>query len=85
MFDPARLVLLDETAANTKMVRLSGPCARGERLIGRVPQDLQEVGWTPIAHPRAHRAGSDLLPTNVRVPLSYRDRSSVRSIALQIA
>jgi len=38
MFDPARLVFLDETAANTKMVRLSGRCARGERLIGRVPQ-----------------------------------------------
>src|ERR1700687_606254 len=38
MFDPARVVFLDETAANTKMVRLSGRCARGERLIGRVPQ-----------------------------------------------
>jgi len=38
MFDPARLVFIDETAANTKMVRLSGRCARGERLVGRVPQ-----------------------------------------------
>jgi transposase len=38
MFDPARLVFIDETAANTKMVRLSGRCPRGERLIGRVPQ-----------------------------------------------
>src|SRR6516162_4456458 len=38
MFDPARLVFVDETAANTKMVRLSGRCLRGERLIGRVPQ-----------------------------------------------
>lgn len=38
MFDPARLVFIDETAANTKMVRLSGRCLRGERLIGRVPQ-----------------------------------------------
>ena len=38
MFDPARLVFVDETAANTKMVRLSGRCPRGERLIGRVPQ-----------------------------------------------
>jgi hypothetical protein len=37
-FDPARLVFVDETAANTKMVRLSGRCRRGERLIGRVPQ-----------------------------------------------
>lgn len=38
MFDPAHLVFVDETAANTKMVRLSGRCPRGERLIGRVPQ-----------------------------------------------
>jgi transposase len=37
MFDPLRLVFIDETAANTKMVRLSGRCARGERLVGRVP------------------------------------------------
>ena len=40
MFDPARLVFVDETAANTKMVRLSGRCPRGERLIGRVPQGI---------------------------------------------
>src|SRR5262245_36671951 len=38
MFDPAHLVFVDETAANTKMVRLNGRCPRGERLIGRVPQ-----------------------------------------------
>jgi transposase len=38
MLDPARLVFIDETAANTKMVRLGGRCQRGERLIGRVPQ-----------------------------------------------
>jgi transposase len=37
MFDPARLVFLDETAASTKMVRLSGRCPRGTRLIGHVP------------------------------------------------
>src|SRR6516225_3477285 len=38
MFDPARLVFIDETAANTKMVRLCGRCRRGERLIDHVPQ-----------------------------------------------
>jgi transposase len=38
MFDPARLVFIDETSANTKMVRLSGRRRRGERLIGHVPQ-----------------------------------------------
>jgi hypothetical protein len=31
-------VFIDETAANTKMVRLSGRCPRGERLVGCVPQ-----------------------------------------------
>ena len=38
MFDPARLVFLDETSANTKMVRLHGRCARGDRLVGHVSQ-----------------------------------------------
>src|SRR6478672_3771678 len=42
MFDPARLVFIDETSANPsanpKMVRLYGRCARGERLVGHVPQ-----------------------------------------------
>jgi transposase len=38
MFDPARLVFIDETSANTKMVRLYGRRARGERLVGHVPQ-----------------------------------------------
>ena len=37
MFDPARLVFIDETSTNTAMVRLRGRCPRGERLIGHVP------------------------------------------------
>jgi transposase len=37
MFEPARLVFIDETSANTKMVRLYGRCSRGKRLVGRVP------------------------------------------------
>ena len=38
LFDPARLVFIDETAANTKMVRLYGRCTRGERVVDHVPQ-----------------------------------------------
>jgi transposase len=38
LLDPARLVFIDETSANTKMVRLHGRCARGERLVDYVPQ-----------------------------------------------
>ena len=33
LFDPARLVFIDETAANTKMMRVGGRCVRGERLL----------------------------------------------------
>ena len=38
MFDPARLVFIDETATSTNMVRLRGRCPRGVRLIGHAPQ-----------------------------------------------
>jgi transposase len=37
MFDPARLVFIDETSTNTSMVRLRGRYPRGERLIGYAP------------------------------------------------
>lgn len=37
MFDPARLVFIDETATSTNMVRLRGRCPRGQRLIDHVP------------------------------------------------
>ena len=36
-FEVARLVFLDETSVNTKMVRLRGRNPRGERLVGRAP------------------------------------------------
>jgi transposase len=37
MFNPARLVFIDETAVTTKMVRLYGRSPRGVELIGRAP------------------------------------------------
>jgi transposase len=37
MLDTTRLVFIDETSANTKMVRLRGRCPRGERLVCDVP------------------------------------------------
>ena len=37
LFDPARLVFIDETATSTNMVRPRGRCPRGERLIDHVP------------------------------------------------
>ena len=37
MFDPARLVFIDETAVSTNLARLNGRAPRGERVIGSVP------------------------------------------------
>ena len=51
MLDPSRLVFIDETSANTKMVRLNGRCRRGERLVGRVPQGH----WKTITYVAALR------------------------------
>jgi hypothetical protein len=39
MFDLARLMFIDETSADTGMVRLHGRCARGDRLVGHIPQN----------------------------------------------
>ena len=38
LFDPARLVFVDETAVSTSMARLRGRCESGERLIAHIPQ-----------------------------------------------
>lgn len=35
--DPAKLVFVDETGANTKMARAYGRCARGRRLVCKIP------------------------------------------------
>ena len=43
MFDPARLVFIDETWTSTSMVRLRGRCPRGARLIGYAPQGHWKV------------------------------------------
>src|SRR5262249_6102333 len=37
MFDPARLVFIDETCTNTALVRLCGRAPHGERLVGYAP------------------------------------------------
>lgn len=49
LFDPARLVFVDETAVSNNMARLRGRCKRGERLIAHIPQepsaDHHLCGW----------------------------------------
>ncbi len=37
LFDPAKLVFLDETGTSTKMARTRGRCRRGDRLVAAVP------------------------------------------------
>ena len=43
LFDPARLVFIDETAVSTNMVRPNGWSPRGERLAGHVPMGHRET------------------------------------------
>ena len=62
MFDPARLVFIDETAANTKMVRLNGRSARGERLVGRVPHGH----WQTVTFVAALRQNAMTAPRGIK-------------------
>jgi hypothetical protein len=45
MFEPARLVFIDETCTNTAMVRLRGRAPRGERLVDYAPHGA----WKTVA------------------------------------
>ena len=58
LFDPARLVFIDETSANTKMVRLYGRCVRGERLVDVEPQGH----WKTITFVAALRHNKMIAP-----------------------
>jgi len=76
MFDPARLVFIDETAASTKMVRLRGRCPRGERLIGSVPHGHWKT-ITLVAGLRRDAVVAPFVidgPMNGRVFLTYVER-----------
>src|ERR1700674_941934 len=61
MLDSTRLVFIDETAANTKMVRLSGRCPRGERLVGRVPHGHWKTNTFVAAMRRSGMTAPDIL------------------------
>ena len=53
-----RLVFIDETSVTTKMVRHSGRCARGERLVASVPHGH----WKTLTLIAALRAGGLTAP-----------------------
>jgi transposase len=61
LFDPARLVFIDETSANTKMVRLCGRCVRGERLVDHQPQGH----WKTITFVAALRQNGMTAPCTI--------------------
>jgi len=58
LFDPARLVFIDETCTNTAMVRLRGRAPRGERLVDYAPQGH----WKTITFVGALRQGGMTAP-----------------------
>jgi transposase len=66
MLDSTRLLFIDETAANTKMVRLGGRCPRGERLVGRVPHGH----WKTITFVAALRHNGMTAPFVVDGPMT---------------
>jgi transposase len=76
MFDPARLVFIDETAASTKMVRLRGRCPRSERLVGSVPHGHWKT-ITLVAGLRHHGIVAPFVidgPIDGKVFLTYIER-----------
>lgn len=58
MFDPARLVFIDETAVTTNMVRLWGRCLRGVELVGHAPAGV----WKTITFVAALRHNKMVAP-----------------------
>jgi len=66
LFDPARLVFVDETATSTNMARPYGRCARGVRLIGHVPQSH----WQTITFVAGLRHDAMVAPMVVEGPIT---------------
>jgi hypothetical protein len=69
MLSSTRLVFIDETAANTKMVRLSGRCPRGQRLVGCVPQGH----WKTLTFVAGLRRNGMTVPTLKRNDIVVMD------------
>src|ERR671918_699357 len=66
--DPARLVFIDETWAKTNMTRTHGRCARGERLIAKVPHGR----WRTMTFLAALRADRIAAPCVLDGPINGR-------------
>jgi transposase len=66
MLNPARLVFIDETAVNTKMVRLRGRCQRGERLLSSVPHGH----WKTVTLVAGLRSDATVAPFVIDGPMN---------------
>jgi len=66
--DPARLVFIDETWAKTNMTRTHGRCARGRRLIAKVPHGR----WRTLTFLAALRSDRIAAPCVVDGPINGR-------------
>ena len=64
--DPARLVFIDETWAKTNMTRTHGRCARGERLVAKVPHGR----WRTMTFLAALRADRIAAPCVLDGPIN---------------
>ncbi len=64
--DPARLVFLDETWAKTNMTRRHGRCARGQRLVAKVPHGR----WRTLTFLAALRSDRIAAPCVIDGPIN---------------
>ena len=81
--DPRRLVFIDETWAKTNMTRTHGRCARGERLVAKVPHGHWRT-MTFIAALRCDRITAPLVldqPINGEWFLAWVEQALVPTLA----
>ena len=81
--DPTRLVFIDETWAKTNMTRTHGRCARGRRLVAKVPHGRWRT-LTFLAALRHDRIGAPCVfdgPINGRSFLAYVEQCLVPELA----
>ena len=80
--DPRRLVFIDETWAKTNMTRLHGRCARGTRLVAKVPHGRWHT-LTFLAALRCDRIEAPCVidgPINGRIFLAYVEQLLVPTL-----
>jgi transposase len=81
--DPTRLVFIDETWAKTNMTRTHGRCARGRRLVAKVPHGRWRT-LTFLAALRHDRIGAPCVfdgPINGRSFLAYVEQCLAPELA----